>query len=335
MPLSRQSALLGLAALLLAGGLWWWFGRGEPVTLVPVTRGTAAEVVYATGTVEPVRWAKVVPLQRKRLVEMCQCEGKSVKAGEALARQDSAEEEALLAELLARRALLEKDYQRLSGLLERSITSATAVDQAQTSLKESDARIIVARERLNQLTLRSPIDGAVLREDFQIGEIVGPGDVVFTVGQKKPLRIVADVNEEDIARVKVGQAVLLRNDGFAQPLPATVADVTPKGDPVTKTFRVYLALPADTPLLIGMSVEANIVTREVQGALLVPAEALRGDTVFTVQNGTLARKKVETGIRGSRMVEIKAGLAEGEKIVSPVPADDRAGTRVTVSERAP
>ena len=333
MTLPARPLALGLIALLLLGAGWWWFIRGETVTVYKVSRGTAAEVVYATGTVEPLRWAKVVPLQRKRLVDMCQCEGRAVKAGDVLARQDSAEEEALLAELQARRALLEKDYQRLSGLLERNITSMTAVDQAQTALKESDARIIVARERLNQLTLRAPIDGNVLREDFQIGEIVGPGDVVFTVGQKKPLRIVSDVNEEDIARVKVGQAVLLRNDGFTEPLAATVADVTPKGDPATKTFRVYLALPENTPLLIGMSVEANIITREVKDALLVPAEAIRAGAVFVVENGVLVRKPVTLGVRGSRMVEIKDGLKEGDLSVSPSPTDAQPGMRVRIVER--
>ncbi len=335
MRLTNPVLALGLAIAVAVGGLWFWFGRGEPVTLAAVIRGNAAEVVYATGTVEPVRWAKVVPLQRKRLVQTCQCEGQSVKAGEVLAQQDSAEEEALLAELLARRALLEKDFQRLSSLLERNIGSGTAVDQAQTALKEADARIIVARERLNQLTLRAPIDGSVLRADFQIGEIVGPGDVIFTVGQKKPLRIVADVNEEDIARVKVGQDVLLRNDGFAQPLPAHVADVTPKGDPVTKTFRVYLALPDDTPLLIGMSVEANIITAEVKNALLVPAEALRGDAVFTVESGKLVRKPVVIDIKGSRMVAIKSGVSEGEMVVSPLPAGSVAGQRVRAVDRTP
>ena len=333
MTLPTRPLALGLIALLVLGAGWWWFIRSEPVTVFKVSRGTAAEVVYATGTVEPLRWAKVVPLQRKRLVEMCQCEGRAVKAGEVLARQDSAEEEALLAELQARRALLEKDYQRLSGLLERNITSMTAVDQAQTALKESDARIIVARERLNQLTLRAPIDGNVLREDFQIGEIVGPGDVVFTVGQKKPLRIVSDVNEEDIARVKVGQAVLLRNDGFTEPLAATVADVTPKGDPATKTFRVYLALPETTPLLIGMSVEANIITREVKDALLVPAEAIRAGAVFVVENGVLVRRPVTLGVRGSRMVEIKDGLKEGDLIVTPSPTDAQPGMRARIVER--
>lgn len=335
MRLTNSVLILGLVIVGAMAGVWFWLGRGEPVTLATVIRGAAAEVVYATGTVEPLRWAKVVPLQRKRLVQTCQCEGKAVQAGDVLAKQDSAEEEALLAELLARRALLEKDFQRLSSLLERNIGSGTAVDQAQTALKEADARIIVARERLNQLTLRAPIDGTVLRADFQIGEIVGPGDVIFTVGQKRPLRIVADVNEEDIARVKVGQKVLLRNDGFIQPLPATVADVTPKGDPITKTFRVYLALPDDTPLLIGMSVEANIITAEVQNALLVPAEALRGDSVFTVENSRLVRKPITIEIRGARMVAVKSGLNEGETIISPLPAGSTPGQRVRIVDRAP
>ena len=329
MTLPARPLALGLIALLLLGAGWWWFIRGETVTVYKVSRGTAAEVVYATGTVEPLRWAKVVPLQRKRLVDMCQCEGRAVKAGDVLARQDSAEEEALLAELQARRALLEKDYQRLSGLLERNITSMTAVDQAQTALKESDARIIVARERLNQLTLRAPIDGNVLREDFQIGEIVGPGDVVFTVGQKKPLRIVSDVNEEDIARVKVGQAVLLRNDGFTEPLAATVADVTPKGDPATKTFRVYLALPENTPLLIGMSVEANIIIREKADAMLVPAEAIVDGSVYRVIDGRVAKVAVTLGVRGTRFVEVLSGIGEQDSFISPIPSSIKAGIRVS------
>ena len=333
MPLLRRALMLALALLAGGGALWWWVGRGVPVTMAIAIRGTAAEVVYATGTVEPVRWAKVVPLQRKRLVAMCRCEGRTVKEGEVLARQDAAEEEALLAELQARRALLEKDFQRLSGLLERNITSVNAVDQAQTALKEADARIVVARERLNQLTLRAPIDGAVLREDFQIGEIVGPGDVVFTVGQKQPLRVVADVNEEDIARVRTGQTVLLRNDGFADPLPATLADVTPKGDPLTKTFRVYLALPPETPLLIGMSVEANIVTNEVKNAILVPAEAVRGQAVFILEQGRIVRRPVTLGLRGARMVEIKAGVQEGERVIAPAPPEDLVGARARIVER--
>ena len=41
----------------VAGGAWWRFGRGVEVSAVLPTRGTAVEIVYATGAVEPVRWA--------------------------------------------------------------------------------------------------------------------------------------------------------------------------------------------------------------------------------------------------------------------------------------
>ena len=328
----RRALVAAAIVVASASAAWWQFGRGAVVATVPVTRGSVAEVVYATGTVEPLRWAKVVPMQRKRLVETCDCEGKFVTQGQVLARQDDAEERAGLTELEARRAFLEKEFTRLSGLLERNATSVTAVDTSATALKESSARIAAAKERLEALVLRSPMEGVVLRKDFELGEIVGQNDVVFWVGQPKPLRVVADVNEEDIPRVKLGQKVLLRNDGFGNtPLLASVADMTPKGDPVAKTFRVYLALPDDTPLLIGMSVEANIVAREKASALLAPAEALSGDFVWRLENGRLAKLPVSTGIRGTRMVEITSGLAEGDRIVSPAKAEFRVGERVRVA----
>ncbi len=330
--------LRGLYLVVLAGAAlaaaWWTWGRGEAVTTVVVSRGNAAEVVYATGTVEPLHWAKVVPLQRRRLVEMCDCEGKPVTAGQVLARQEDAEERAGLAELEARRALLEKESQRLTSLLERNAASVIAVDAANTALKESAARITVVKERLDALVLRAPMAGFVLRQDFHLGEIVGQGDVVFWVGQKSPLRIVSEVNEEDVPRVRPGQTALLRNEGFGgRPLVATVSDITPKGDPVAKTFRVYLGLPEDTPLLIGMSVEANVVVREQPNALLVPAEAIAAGAAFRVEGGRVRRVPVTTGIRGTRMIEVTGGLSEGDRIVSPV-GDLRDGDRVRIETTA-
>ena len=57
---------------------------------------------------------------------------------------------------------------------------------------------------------------------------------------------------------------------------ASVREITPMGDAVAKTYRIRIALPDDTPLHVGMSVEANIVTREKPNALLVPADAVQG-----------------------------------------------------------
>ena len=106
--------------------------------------------------------------------------------------------------------------------------------------------------------------------------------------------------------------------------------MTPMGDPVAKTYRIRIALPDDTPLKVGMSVEANVVTREKPDALLIPADAMQGTGVFVVAGGRVVRREVEIGIRGTRAVEILSGLQEGEPVASPAAADLADGRSVRV-----
>jgi hypothetical protein len=72
----RKILIWLVVAVLGAGaGLWWRYGRGVEVAAVAAQRGTAVEIVYGTGTVEPVRWAKVTTVVRDRIVDICRCEG--------------------------------------------------------------------------------------------------------------------------------------------------------------------------------------------------------------------------------------------------------------------
>jgi RND family efflux transporter MFP subunit len=144
------------------------------------------------------------------------------------------------------------------------------------------------------------------------------------------------VNEEDVPRVTLGQQVLLRTDAFpGQPLAASVSDITPMGDVAAKTFRVKMGLPDDTPLRPGMSVEANIITRQQDNALLVPAEAVQGDVVFAIDGDRLKRRQVRIGIRGTRAVQVLSGLNEGDRVAAPVMPQMQDGLRVRVTEAAP
>ncbi|PSH69872.1 efflux transporter periplasmic adaptor subunit [Phyllobacterium brassicacearum] len=332
MRLSRLTVAVAVVLAMGALGIWYT-QRPQTVTVVMPKRGSVAEVVYANGVVEPRTWAKVTALVRERIVEQCDCEGKPVEQGAVLARLDTSEAQAALVELEARLRLARDDHQRLSVLVERNATSQQSVDRASSEVAQLEALVAGQKAKLESYALRAPATGTVLRHDGEVGEIAEPGTILFWVGQPSPLIVVADVNEEDIPRVKVGQRALLRSDAFPnQNLEATVDSITPKGDPVTKTYRVRFKLPDDTPLMIGMSTDVNIVIRVAENALTVPSLALRGNAIFTVEDGRASRHEIVTGIRGTKDVEVQSGLAADARIISPYPEDVAEGARVTFAK---
>lgn len=321
--------LIGVLAI-AGAGYWLMAGRPQAVETARITRGSAADVVYATGVVEPKRWAKVTPVRRGRIVESCECEGKSITKGRLLFRLDDAESQAQVAELAARLSLAQKELLRTADLFKRGVTTRERYDQSQAAVTEARAALEAAKSRLKDLEIRAPLDGQVLWLDGDIGEVSELGEPMAWVGQPKPLLIVAEVNEEDIPRVVVGQEALVKADAFpGQPLPATVASITPKGDPDLQTYRVHLALPPDTPLMIGMSVDVNIVVRTVDDAVLAPTAALIGGALQVVgADGTISLKTVTTGIRGARFVQIVDGAEPDMVVVSPAVDGLAAGTKV-------
>lgn len=329
--------LATLSAVVLAAGAYLW--QSMPVVSVqPATTGDVAEAVYATGVVEPVEWAKVVPIVRGRLVEVCgPCEGRPVRRGDVLARLDDSEARAQTREIEARLSLAERTLERLQDLRTRGVSTVEAVDRATAEVSQLRALLAAQRERVENLVLRSPQDGIVLRRDFQVGEVVSTSDVVAWVGRPHPLRIVAEVAEEDIGGVRPGLKVLLRHEAFrTRVLGATVESITPKGDPVQKTFRVHLALPDDTPLRVGMSVEANIIVDERRGVVVVPADSVRNNRVFLRgANGRVEARPVTVGLRGTTGFEITGGIAAGTPVISPLPADLTEGSWTRTAGESP
>jgi RND family efflux transporter MFP subunit len=332
---TRSIALVAIVVLGAATVAYFYYFQPPTVKTSVAMLAPVSEVVYGTGIVEPVRWAKVVPVNRKRVVELCRCEGQSVKTGQILGRQDDAEEQAALRELEIRRDQLNRDLQSLNRDRQRGTNSKTEYERQESQLKELESRITAQKERLDTLIFRAPMDGMVLRRDGEVGEIVGPTDVMFWVGLPTTMHVVAEINEEEITKIAVGQKAYLRNEAFStQALPATVSQITPKGDPTRKTFRVYLLLPRDTPLRIGMTVEANIVFREKPAAVVVPSEAVIGNSVQVVSSGKIQRVPVTIGVRGTSYLEIIGNVSQGTPVLSPARVDLVDGASVRM-ENAP
>lgn len=331
-PAFRWFAATLVLAILVAAGAWWYL-RGTAVTTVKATRGGVAEIVYATGSVEPETWSRSTPLVRGRIVERCRCEGQRVKAGDILARLDDREALATLNDLKALEEFERKEFERQTRLLERGVATSQAHQKAESDLARIRAQIAAQAQRLDYYKLVAPMDGIVLKEDGEVGDMVDPGVILYRIGLETPLWVVADVNEEDIPRVQKGQKALLRSDAFAnRVLEGFVKQITPAGDPVTKTFRVRIGLPSDTPLRVGMSVEANIVAYERTNAVVIPINAIVNDHVFVIDGGRALLRKVKIGLRGTGAVEIVDGVGDGDLLMSPARPGIGSGSRVRVQD---
>lgn len=329
--LLRPLMLLLLLAL-AGGGVWAWQRGGTPeVETIRLRRGPAVEAVYATGTVEAEVWARIPPVVSGRIAEVLAHEGERVRAGQPLARLDDRQAHAKVAELEAKAAYLREEAERSAILVARGVRAREALDKDRSEFDQVTATIRAARQQRSDLLVTSPIDGVVLRRDGEPGELAETKDALFWVGALKPLRITAEVDEEDIPRVKVGQKILIKADAFpGKVLEARVDRITPKGDPVNKTFRVRALLPEDSPLLIGMTTEINIVVAEHPEAWLMPASAVVEDKVLAVEDGVVVAKPVRLGIRGRSQVEVLDGIGPDLPFLAAPPPGLKPGTRVRV-----
>lgn len=315
---------LAALAVLLIIGTFWKATKPQSYEVAKVEKGKAVEAVYATAVVEPVLWAAIAPITTGRITELNVQEGQEVKAGDILARLDDSDIRSQLDENRALESYHAAEVERAEKLIKTGALSEDKYDQRKTNLIQVRARINMLEQQISQLALASPLDGTVLWRDVELGEVKEAGKPLFWVGKPQPLRLEAEVDEEDIPKIKSGQTVLITADAFPDDVMEGLLHwVSPKGDPVNKSYRVYVSLPEDTQLMIGMTVETNTIVQEKNGALLVPANALTEDGIIWLakqgsgKNYTAVKAAVKTGIRGESKIEILEGLQEGDWLVLP------------------
>lgn len=306
------------------------------VEVAKVTRGPAIEAVYATGVVEPSVMLPVAPRSGGRIAALLADEGAAVKKGQILARMDSPDLAHTVEEMQARERLAQTQFDRSRDLVARNFVSAAELDRARTELAAAQAATKRAQAQLDYNLLVAPADGTVLRRDGEIGQFIPAGQPVFTLACCAPLRVAAEVDEEDIVRVAVGEKVVLRGDALpGRVFDASVAEITPKGDPVARSYRVRIHF-ADPAAVVaagvrtGMTMDANIIVARRDGVLLAPNRALHGDTVWVVEDGVLHARTVKRGVAGTERTEIASGLREGDEVVVSDVEAAREGRRARV-----
>lgn len=228
----------------------------------------------------------------------------------------------------ARRELaIQKKLLRNMAVARQQVDDAAQnVEKYRAAFEVSRQEIALAREKLESTTVRSPMDGVLLKKFTKEGQGLSPGKEIALVGDISKFVVRAKVDELDIARVRVGQPVEIRADAFPNVvMKGVVSSIATQAE--RDTFAKVEVLidindHASATLKHNLSVRVNIITGDVPGALSVPVRSVikkEGDHgVVVVRNRfhLVERRRVKLGSVGGDRIQILSGLAAGEKVGS-------------------
>jgi len=304
--------------------------------LVFVEPGSLEQSLPLTGSLAPLNEATVKAKVAGELVAVTVREGESVAQGQVLARIDPTEVQARVAarqaDVEAARAQLtwaRKNRDSQKALLDKAFISQNAFDNVQSSydvavarLNAAEADLVVARKSLGDAVLVAPIPGTVSLRHAQPGERVPLDAKLVSIVDLSRLQLEASVPPAAIGRVRIGQAMNFRVEGFGErEFAGRIERINPSATAGTRSISVYAVIDnRDALLRGGMFAQGALTLSRVDNALVVPASAVReeiGQTyVYAIENGVIRRKNVRVGPPDAAgRVQVLEGLAAGDRIV--------------------
>jgi len=277
--------------------------------------------------------------------------GDRVRAGDVLAELDPGDlrlqSEAAAAQVSAAEAQLARaraDHRRVSALAADRLVSRSALDQQTAALRAAEAeadaaraRRDVARNQAAYTRLVAPRDGAIASRSIEAGQVVAAGQPAFSLAVAGDREVAFALPEQGIAGFRVGQPVLVElwNDAGKR-LPATLREIAPAADPLTRTYAARARLDGDAgaALPLGLSARVYVPDAAAQDALQLPLAAIQpagadaaaaatpatagGAAVWVVDPKTrkVRRVPVRTGPFGSERVAVLDGLRPGDWVVA-------------------
>ncbi|MBU0741947.1 efflux RND transporter periplasmic adaptor subunit [bacterium] len=291
--------------------------KATEVDLGTIVRKNLVETVTASGTLTPKRKVDVSANTIGKVTRLAVAEGDRVVAGQFLLEIDPTEYASVMrgyqaavrtakADLQVVQATVAKtrqDLSRVRSLFDCDLKSQEQLEAAETNLSVDEARVAAAEARFNQaeasldkarydldkVTITAPMGGVVTRLNVEEGEnaIMGtlnnPGTVLLVIADLATMEAEVDVDETEVVRIALGQAVGVEIDAF--PDTTFVGVVTEIGNSPIYTstgqsqqavdFKVTVTLTEQVAgVRPGLSAEAEITVAESDSALAVPIGAV-------------------------------------------------------------
>ena len=193
----------------------------------------------------------------------------------------------------------------------------------EAAVAQADSNLRKARLIYDSATIRSPVTGVVAEISVNVGDLVGPSTAIMTVIDPDPMVLLAQINENDVVQLKVGQPATVTPSGYPDMVlegKVIQLDLRAQVQQNVSMFAATIQIPnREGKLLWGMNADAEITVFSVRDVLTLPASAVKttnGASQVTIQDGDkMVTWDVEVGANDGSRIQIVAGLDEGEEVV--------------------
>jgi len=309
-------------------------GPARPVVTAEVTRTGGTAEAAVPGVVQARRRAALSARIPASVTELPFREGQWVEKGAVVVRLDDAALRAALQAAEAGEKAAEADLERTRALLEKNAATPRELEQMTAQAAGARAQVTGARDNLSYAALQAPFAGRLARRHVNLGDVVNPGMPLVEIEGEGGLEIQATVEAPVAATLRPGTTVKAMVDGQDAPLDATVIAVAPSGDATTHRFEVKANVASAAGVRAGLFARLLVPGIAATPRLTVPAAAVfaRGGLsgLFVVEDGRARLRWVAAGAVDGDVVEIRAGVEPGERVVlSPGSLADGAAVKET------
>ncbi len=298
------------------------------------------------GVLEPARTGRVAFIIGGRLQQVLVERGDRVEEGQILARLETAEVNAGIAQVRGAVAAAEANVKlardalgRLESLSRNDAVARSQVVKVRLQLEAAQAMraqaagaLRMANVKASQHVLRAPLAGTVLVVPETLGEIVGPGIPQFEISSLDRLRAKVTLPAEASGRIRESQTVTV-HPREGEPIEGRIATILPALTPDTHRLPIEVEV-TPTGARTGLAnsyVEVEVGATESTIATSIPATAIVREeetSVFVIGDGSVVRKTVVTVFRNEGDHLIVGGLTPGAQVVDLPRADLTDGSRV-------
>lgn len=324
---------------------------GIPIEVVLVKSENIQEAFNYTGTVKSKNQADLSFKLSGTMQKTFVAEGDNFEKGQVLAELNMEDLKARhrIVQQKASSARVNLDYSRDQANKNEILYNEGAISYqqfldanykyqiAESGYQEALAAVTEIEVSLKSAQICAPYNGIVREVLKQEGEIVQPGQLVFSVSENDDLIVEIAVIEKDLVAVEVGaKAVLYMNKGDKTELAeGTVSEISSTLNPETRTADIEILIPPGYEYLLpNMSVSVSLIKGEKENVLVVPVKALiensEGTILYVYREGKALVREVKVGLNNGIMAEIVYGIKVGDQVITSTPTNIKNGDKVFV-----